>query len=141
MEEADTESEADKSVDATDIAADVETSSSIDQETKSFIEGLVHSSVSSLGDILRAQMARFGPLICQFLGRYTQSANGEYREHVQREDRQHGDRGFTAQGAISLSAEGSVPKSKPMTAPKTKSLKLLQRKRSIKLKLKLQQRK
>ncbi|KAG2251542.1 hypothetical protein Bca52824_081678 [Brassica carinata] len=118
MEEADTESEADKSVDATDIAADVETSSvhvagrgkrkiqdegaesrkkkllckrtaekkpSIDQETKSFIEGLVHSSISSLA--------------------IYSGANGEYGEHVQREDRQHGDRGFTAREAISLRAK------------------------------------
>ncbi|KAG2268659.1 hypothetical protein Bca52824_063214 [Brassica carinata] len=124
MEEADTES-ADKSVDATDIAADVETSSvhvagrgkrkiqdegaesrkkkllckrtaekkqSIDQETKSFIEGLVHSSISSLGDILRAQMASM--------------------ESMFKEDRQHGDRGFTARGSNQFEGEGSVPKSK-----------------------------
>ncbi|KAG2268723.1 hypothetical protein Bca52824_063278 [Brassica carinata] len=79
---------------------------------------------------------------CCFLGRYTQSANGEYGEHVQREDRQHGDRGFTAREAISLRAYEAAPKSKiDEAAPKTKTAKLPQRKRSIKLKLKLQQRK
>ena len=136
MEEADTESEADKSVDATDIAADVETSSvhvagrgkrkiqdegaesrkkkllckrtaekkqSIDQETKSFIEGLVHSSISSLGDILRAQMASMESMFKERIG------NMEIEVSQLRE-------------AISLRAEGSVPKSKTdEAAPKTKT--------------------
>ncbi|KAL0706915.1 hypothetical protein Bca4012_073341 [Brassica carinata] len=136
MEEADTESEADKSVDATDIAADVETSSvhvagrgkrkiqdegaesrkkkllckrtaekkqSIDQETKSFIEGLVHSSISSLGDILRAQMASMESMFKERIG------NMEIEVSQLRE-------------AISLRAEGSVPKSKiDEAAPKTKT--------------------
>ena len=136
MEEADTESEADKSVDDTDIAADVETSSvnvagrgkrkiqdegaesrkkkllckrtaekkqSIDQETKSFIEGLVHSSISSLGDILRAQMASMESMFKERIG------NMEIEVSQLRE-------------AISLRAEGSVPKSKTdEAAPKTKT--------------------
>ncbi|KAH0862376.1 hypothetical protein HID58_079587 [Brassica napus] len=136
MSSADTESEADKSVDATDIAADVETSSvhvagrgkrkiqdegaesrkkkllckrtaekkqSIDQETKSFIEGLVHSSISSLGDILRAQMASMESMFKERIG------NMEIEVSQLRE-------------AISLRAEGSVPKSKTdEAAPKTKT--------------------
>ncbi|KAG5379464.1 hypothetical protein IGI04_027306, partial [Brassica rapa subsp. trilocularis] len=137
MEEADTESEADKSVDATDIAADVETSSvhvagrgkrkiqdegaetrkkkllckrtaekkqRIDEETKSFIEGLVHSSVNSLGEILREQMASMESMFKERIG------NMEIEVSQLREAR-------------SLSAEGSVPKSKTdEAAPKTKTV-------------------
>uniref|UniRef100_M4CFS6 Uncharacterized protein n=1 Tax=Brassica campestris TaxID=3711 RepID=M4CFS6_BRACM len=154
MEEADTESEADKSVDATDIAADVETSSvhvagrgkrkiqdegaetrkkkllckrtaekkqSIDEETKSFIEGLVHSSVNSLGEILREQMASMESMFKERIG------NMEIEVSQLKE-------------AISLSAEGSVPKSKTdEAAPKTKTVQTPAKKRSIKLKF--QQRK
>ena len=147
MEEADTESEADKSVDDTDIAADVETSSvnvagrgkrkiqdegaetrkkkllckrtaekkkqSIDREAKSFIEGLVHSSVNSLGDILRVQMASMESMFKERID------NMEIEVSQLRE-------------AISLSAEGSVPKSKTDEAPpKTKTVDLAPAKKKV----------
>ncbi|XP_048603658.1 uncharacterized protein LOC125581746 [Brassica napus] len=146
MEEADTESEADKSVDDTDIAADVETSSvnvagrgkrkiqdegaetrkkkllckrtaekkqSIDCEAKSFIEGLVHSSVNSLGDILRVQMASMESMFKERMGNM-ESEVSQLRE------------------AISLSGEGSVPKSKTDEAPpKTKTVDLAPAKKKV----------
>ena len=129
-------SEADKSVDHTDVVADEETSSvkvagkgkrkfldegaetrkkkvlcnrsaekylTFGHETKSFIEGLVHSSISSLGDILRAQMASMESMFKERIG------NMEIEVSQLRE-------------AISLRAEGSVPKSKTdEAAPKTKT--------------------
>ncbi|KAH0869036.1 hypothetical protein HID58_076058 [Brassica napus] len=107
MEEADTESEADKSVDATDIAADVETSSvHVAGRGKRKIQDEGAESRKkkfSLGDILRAQMASMESMFKERIG------NMEIEVSQLRE-------------AISLRAEGSVPKSKTdEAAPKTKT--------------------
>ena len=71
---------------------------SIDRETKSFIEGLVHLSVNSLGDILRMQMPNMESMFKERMGDM-ESEVSQLRE------------------AIRLSAEGSVPKSKTDEAP------------------------
>ncbi|KAH0901842.1 hypothetical protein HID58_041345 [Brassica napus] len=95
---------------------------SIDRETKSFIEGLVHSSVNSLGDILRAQMASMESMFKERMG------NMESRVSQLRE-------------AISLCVEEAFLRAKPMKLRlRPKPFKLQQRKRSIKLKLQLRKR-
>ncbi|KAH0893617.1 hypothetical protein HID58_056046, partial [Brassica napus] len=120
----DTESEADKSVDDTDIAADVETSSvNVAGRGKRKIQDegaetrkkklLFHSSVNSLGDILRVQMASMESMFKERMGNM-ESEVSQLRE------------------AISLSAEGSVPKSKTDEAPpKTKTVDLAPAKKKV----------
>ncbi|KAG5416057.1 hypothetical protein IGI04_003624, partial [Brassica rapa subsp. trilocularis] len=129
MEEPDSHdrgSEADKSVDHTDVVADEETSSvqvagkgkrkfldegaetrkkkvlckrsaekflTFGPETKSFIEGLIRTSVTSLGDVLSMQMANMERVFTERMGKMEIEVS-------------------QLKGAISLTGEGSYPSKK-----------------------------
>ncbi|KAL0712738.1 hypothetical protein Bca4012_019716 [Brassica carinata] len=96
----DIDAEAGNSVDATDVVADEETSlvevpgkgkrKSMDRKTKSFIEGLIHTSVTSLGDMLSTKMENMERMFTERMGKM-ESEVSQLRD------------------ANSLSAEGNDP--------------------------------
>lgn len=153
MEEADAQNkgeQADKSVDDTAVAADVETSTvnvpgkrtrkihdegaetrkkkllckrlaekkqSIDRETKSFIEGLIHSSVTSMGDMLSIQMSNMERMLTERMGKM-ESEVSQLRDAIRLSgERAQTNKSEAEQDLLNSKGDQAPPKSRGDQAP------------------------